>query len=366
MSAQDVLDWVDRRFVCGSLTVEHGDTVRTFQFDSGYVTGASSNDPAEHLGQLLIRAGHIDEETLNQAFVVQADTGVLLGKILLMTGAVNEGQLKQVMEHKIRDAVCDVLTWVEGTFQFERVGELPRVSEYEISVNLNTAIEYGQRRADEWREIREIIPSDDLVLRLVDADKVHRAGDSSQQKTVLTKLVDCVGRGMSVNQIVLESNGQRFGVASSLVTLVDRGALAVDSGEPEPAAAEPIGLSAGDLAAAARGRSANGDHSAALDLAREALQQAPDDPEVQKLFRELERSVFAQLSRDLLTTFRVPKLLKEASELEMLDLTDNERYLTGRIDGRWDLLSLMRVSPLREVEALITFKRLADRGIISL
>jgi hypothetical protein len=53
-------------------------------------------------------------------------------------------------------------------------------------------------------------------------------------------------------------------------------------------------------------------------------------------------------------------------ELEKLQLSAEERYLIGRIDGRWDLLSLMRVSPLREVEALITFQRLAERGVISL
>ena len=33
------------------------------------------------------------------------------------------------------------------------------------------------------------------------------------------------------------------------------------------------------------------------------------------------------------------------------ELSEAERYLTGRIDGRWDLLSLMRVSPLRQVDA---------------
>ena len=80
----------------------------------------------------------------------------------------------------------------------------------------------------------------------------------------------------------------------------------------------------------------------------------------------LERTVFAELSRDLLTSFRVPKLMVQRQELDRLELSDTERYLAGRVDGRWDLLSLMRVAPVREVEALITFKRLADRGIISL
>src|SRR5688572_25072833 len=45
MAMEDVLDWMDRRFVCGVLTVERGTQVRTFQLDSGYLTGSGSSDP---------------------------------------------------------------------------------------------------------------------------------------------------------------------------------------------------------------------------------------------------------------------------------------------------------------------------------
>jgi hypothetical protein len=144
---------------------------------------------------------------------------------------------------------------------------------------------------------------------------------------------------------------------------VGRGVLPVDQRQ---AARSAEAESAGDLAKAARGRAAGGDRIGALALAKRALEQEPEDPALQKLHRELERALLAELSRDLLTRYRVPRLLKTRDELAKLDMTDEERYLTGRIDGRWDLLSLMRVSPLREVEALVTFKRLADRGIISL
>jgi hypothetical protein len=45
-----------------------------------------------------------------------------------------------------------------------------------------------------------------------------------------------------------------------------------------------------------------------------------------------------------------------------LAFDDAERRLIGRIDG----LSLLQVTPLREVEILMACKRLAARGIISL
>lgn len=164
MPVEDLLDWIDRRFVCGNLTVERGQTVRTFHFDSGYVTGASSNDPSEYLGQLLINRGFIEETQLNEAFEVQADTGVLLGKILLMVGAVQEGHLRQVLEEKIRESLFDALSWAEGAFQFERAPELDSVSAFEVSVNLRTAIEDGAKRVTEWRELREIVPDDAVAF----------------------------------------------------------------------------------------------------------------------------------------------------------------------------------------------------------
>jgi hypothetical protein len=101
-------------------------------------------------------------------------------------------------------------------------------------------------------------------------------------------------------------------------------------------------------------------------MARMAVAGEPDNAAFQKLHRDLERSLFAELSRDLLASFRVPRLLVSRQEIERMELNEAERYLAGRVDGRWDLLSLLRGSQLRELDALITFKRLAERGIIAL
>jgi hypothetical protein len=109
-----------------------------------------------------------------------------------------------------------------------------------------------------------------------------------------------------------------------------------------------------------------GDRLGAFDLAGRAAALEPENRSAQELFRAAERALFAELSRELLASFRVPRLLVARTELDRIELSETERYLAGRVDGRWDLLSLMRASSVREAEALITFKRLADRGIIAL
>ena len=123
---------------------------------------------------------------------------------------------------------------------------------------------------------------------------------------------------------------------------------------------------ADQLESAARGRASGGDLEGALEMVSGALERQPDHEQVLGVYRDVERALFAELSRDLLSGFRVPKLAKSKEDREEEELTREERYLLGRIDGHWDLLSLIRVSPLREVDALLTLKRLADRGIISL
>jgi len=49
-----------------------------------------------------------------------------------------------------------------------------------------------------------------------------------------------------------------------------------------------------------------------------------------------------------------------------LNLLDLDLELAGRVDGRWDLLSLIRSSGVREAEALLAFSRLADAGVVEL
>lgn len=355
MPIADVLEWIDRRFVCGSLTVERAAVSRVFHFDSGYITSAGSNVAGERLGQVLMQRGAVTPEQLVEAFEVQADTGVALGKILLMVGAVSEDTLESALVDKIHYALGDAMSWSEGAFSFDPDDPSRAVSEYLVSVNLGDAVLRAAGQVQHRREIREVLPGDDVTFYVRDEEVLAM---------MEPELAEAIAGGHSARQMTLTRHGQWFDVMSELVDLVAAGAIGIERRRQhrgDESLSDPSVLEG-----AARGRANGGDRAGALELVASALESKPDDDEVRALFREIERSLFAELSRDLLSSFRVPKLLKSQEELASLELNEAERYLTGRIDGRWDLLSLLRVSPLREVEALITFKRLADRGIISI
>jgi hypothetical protein len=286
---------------------------------------------------------------------VQADTGVALGKILLMVGAVDEATLADTLVLKVAEALADSISWAEGTFQFEPDEAGRSVSEFEISLNLPAAIGAALDEKARRRALRERFPNDDVRFFIKETTAV--------EGVEIPGLIDAISLGTSLGQLVLANHGQRYLVGAALIDLLDRGAIGIDRRGPT----RPADLREPEqLQGAARGRAAGGDRAGALALVSRALVDDPDNEETLALHRELERSLFAELSRDLLGEFRVPKLLKSRKELDGLELSDAERYLAGRIDGRWDLLSLLRVAPLREVDALLTFKRLADRGIISL
>jgi len=47
-------------------------------------------------------------------------------------------------------------------------------------------------------------------------------------------------------------------------------------------------------------------------------------------------------------------------------LTSEESFLVTRINGRWDVKSILTITPMKEIQALRIIKRLLDRNIIAL
>jgi hypothetical protein len=361
MSIADVFDWLRRRNLRGELTLDRAAHTRRFQVADGHVTGASSTDPAEYLGQILINAGVLTEEQLREAYASQSSDGILLGKILAVGGVVSEGALRQAIDLKIRESFYDALAWGEGTFQFDLHGDAPRPLEIEVAVPIEALVAEGTVRVETWKKLRIEIPSDECRFFVPDRGWLDKAKPGSPSALILGDVV----RGLTVREICLARHALPFPIYQRLSELMARGIIQLDR-RSEVRAQPVVALPAPALIDAARGRARGGDRTGALDLARQALALAPESEAIKQAYAEIERGLFAELSRQMLSRFRVPRLLKSREELAQESLSAEERYLVDRIDGRWDLLSLMRVSPLREVEALITFSRLADRGLITL
>jgi hypothetical protein len=353
MPAGDLLEWAARRDRRGELTVERGDMTRKLLVGDGKITGTSSNNPAEYLGQLLLNSRLITENTLREAHA-SLGSGLSLGMILMARG-LREDALRTALETKVREGLFDLLSWTDGLFSFnDEAPPVPGV-EYEIAMPIPTLLAEAASRVAEWIRIRAQIPDDSTRFFLLPEARHWPA----------TPILRDVGRGMSVRELMLEHHSLPFPMYQELEELLTRGLIRTDRRVAKRLASDRQ-LPPAEQMLAARGRARGGDKTGALVMARQALQAAPNDEGLKGAYAAIERQVFAELSRTLLSRYRVPKLLKSQEELAGEELTAEERYFVGRIDGRWDLLSLMRVSPLREVEALLTLQQLATRGVISL
>ncbi len=375
MSIEDVLDWIDRRALGGTLRLVRGKVERKLEVAGGKVTGVSSDDPAEYLGQLLVNAGVLDEDGLRRAYLARGAASWTasgprtaprrsLGRTLVDLGLVGEAALREVLEAKVTECVTDALSWSDGAFEWTPVAPdaAPRAAELSIAMPLRALLESGRERAAEWRRLRALIPGDEQRFWIPRAEVAEGLAADSDEALILA----CVRRELTVREIALERHAARFTIWRKLGELIDRGWIRIDRRRTTRPPGGTVARDPETLIAAALGRRTSGDKEGALAHAKQALDAAPHDERIRKAYHDIERTLFAELSRSLLGKYRVPRLVKRAQDLEGLELTPEERYFVGRIDGRWDLLSLMRVSPLREAEALITLQKLAARGVITL
>jgi Domain of unknown function (DUF4388) len=353
MAIEDVLEWGVRRKVTGVLTAERAGRVHVVALDGGNVLWASSNQPEEQLGQILLATGEVAEAGLTDALSVRAETQVLLGRILLMVGAADEDAVVEAVCAKIRETISELVTWTDGTFELEpRAASLAGVT---ASIPLDVCLTVARRRVGRWAQIRGVVPTDGarFFARATDPPPIDSPVDRA------TVWAMAIG-GTSAAGIAAAARGERFAALDALAQLIDAGALGIER-RTGPRTESPRELAAGAL-----GRLRTGDRAVALEMAERARLQAPDDPEVRAAYAAAERARVAEVARSLLARHRVPRLRRSPAELEKLDLSDVERRLVHRIDGRWDLLSLVRTASVREAEALLALARLAERGVVEL
>jgi hypothetical protein len=60
----------------------------------------------------------------------------------------------------------------------------------------------------------------------------------------------------------------------------------------------------------------------------------------------------------------VPKIVIHAEALAKKDIEPQEGFVLSRINGLWDIQSILSICPFREADSLRMIKKLWDNGII--
>jgi hypothetical protein len=359
MPVDDVFEWAARRQVTGRLVVERDDVVRTFWLAEGAGVWETSNVPEEQLGQILLRSELVDERQLAAALDARAQSNVTFGKFLVMAGSVTEADLAAILTIKVREALCEVGAWSDGWFDFD-AGEVPASNRIAVAVDLPTCVMLARKRMPRWAAIRQVIRTDTLAFAIRDRAAVVVTATGRVDGP---RLLDALDGGVTAGDAIAALAGERFAVLDVLTDLVTAGAIVIDADRGR----RDLGRSTPQqLAAAIVARTADGDRAGALAMAAQAIAAVPGDPEIRRLYKVAERARVTEVARALLARHQVPRLRRSPGELDALGLSDVEQRLARRVDGRWDLLSLVRSSPFGEVPTLLAFAALAERGIIAL
>jgi len=373
MTLPDLLQWASRGQKTGTLALSNEGLTKRIYLRDGIIVGSSSNDPRDYLGQVLLSEGLISEQQLKEAIDLQARTRVMLGRIVVQWNLVSESRVAAVLRQKAEETIYSLFLWTDATFEFTD-GALPPGEQVMISVQVEEVLLEGVRRYDTSCKIRELLPNNHLILVKTGRLLAHDIATKAFAK----KLFDLVDGRRSIADIVLESHSAEFNVCQVLYVFVQHGYAAVATQPesvadgsssqgpsaashpgPTPAALEPV-------LKAARLHLDRGEYEAALILLDSIRDEGVRNPELAALTVTAEQYFVERAYRHYLPPGKIPILKRPLESLVGDNLSPAEGFLVSRVNGSWDLRSIMSISPLREVDALRALKRLRERGIIDL
>jgi len=425
MPLPDLMQWLGNALKTGTLRVEHERVTITVRLRDGRVVGSSSDDPPQRLGQFLLARNSITEEQLRQALHINEDTKQLLGQTLVEMGALTAEELLAQLTEKAEEIIHSLFDWRDAVFRFEETVD-DRDDVFPVDLRVDDVLLRGLQRFDEMTQIREVFTDDGIVLAYTKKppgpeifdDEASRGMYSAidGERTLRDIRLHVHGTEYQVNCFLFDIFEKQYVEIAGHKPIATRNTpaappaaiellpdlddlpdldLSPSSAEPEPApelsvstlrpaadspaaapgaaattaappAAKPVREYAADSLGAATQLLDQGQFEQAL-IAFEALYKAnPGDDALRRLTAEAEMAFIDHAYTNDLPPDQIPLLTRPVEKMASESLTPQEFFMLSRIDGSWDIKSIIQVAPFREVEALRTLIRMIDMGVIEL
>jgi hypothetical protein len=362
MSLPDLLQWLASNQATGTLVVSDGQVEKSIFFRSGRVISSASSEPTEYLGHFLVSHRFISESDLAEAVREQETSGALLGHVLVERGAISHEDLDRMLILKSEESLFELFNWQQGDFQF-RDDELPPYEMVPISLDVTSLLLEGMQRQDEWVRIREVVPSA-LAVPVAVRDPLHGVDHSEPRVRAVLRAID---DDRSIEDICLETHTSEYMVSKVVWDRVRAGVLKVVRPRlvPQPVVEAGVGDASG-LLERARALVESDDYDLAARHLRAAGSLEPHDHLLRQTVRAVEADIRDRLQADGLADDAVPRLARPLEELSNEGLAPEEGFVLSRINGTSDVASIVKISPLAELEARLVFWKLVNAGIVTL
>jgi Domain of unknown function (DUF4388) len=343
---------LDRTLLTGTLRLERGAIRRAFHFRDGFLVAESSNEPREHLAQVLSQLNILDVETSAAAFEAARGVGLPLGAFLIERGFVPRPRLVEALSHKAQEAFFDCYTWDSG-----ELGLVPDELPDDLGVSLRLPLGALHRdalaRLREWRTFRQTFPSNDCTFR------VHRHIAVDWRSATEEELVVLAEKGATLGELLTSGSEGQLVAARRLVQLYRRGVLSPRMPQ-RPVIGDAPDLSR--LIALARTLLSEEKFEAAAAVAAQAIESAPC-PEASTLYREAEERMGSMIGPELAA-------LEGRVQVEALphplpsQITAADLYFHSLLRSSPSLRHALSRSPAGELAAFHSLRRLMSSGLV--
>jgi Domain of unknown function (DUF4388) len=360
MSLPDILQWIATGRKTGTLHLERRSINKRIIFSEGNIFSSWSNDPRESLGQFLIRDRHVTEEQLFRALLAQEKEGRLLGSILVSEGTLTEDKLKKTLNAKVEETIYDLFLWTEGRFEFKD-NEVPEDVLIHVEMPVTRVILEGIRRVDEWERIRKAFPSMRTTFRVKwiphaveDPDERHAMGLAAAGKTIA--------------EIGLDMHRSLFEAAALMFDLLNRGAVQVDKVEEDPkdaAVDDPLPAIKERLTQAYQ-HLQDRRYDDAVAAYEEVLKLDRLNQNAKKGLVAVSEARGRERALKSVPLEKIPVLKMDIVTLTKENFEPQEGFVLSRVNGEWDVKSILKLCPMGEEAALLIFARLLERKVIEL
>jgi hypothetical protein len=363
MSVPDLLQFLAQSRKTGTLKFSRNKVIKQIYFDGGMIVGSQTNDPKEYLGQVLLHYGKIEEPQLQEAMEVQRKSGGKLGEILVSLGYLKEADVTSLLQTRTLEIIYDLFHWKEAHFEFFDNEPVPE-DLARIQVDPNNVVMEGIYRVDEMSRYREAIPSDRSVLELCQGWTA-----SVNLGKEVRQILFYVEKRMPVVDICYHMHSSRFHVYGQLFELVSKGVARVNGEAPVAPRVEttPNGMpeTVNEMIWAARAALDEDKPDKSLSIVHLILEKEPKNTDAQALLVAAEAKFAKQLYASDVPHNGVPKIIVPLEGLELESLGAQEGFVLSRINGEWDIQSILSICPFREADSLRMIKTLLDKGIIA-
>jgi tetratricopeptide (TPR) repeat protein len=362
MPLPDLLQWLAYSQKTGILILSKGEIVKEIYFQKGKIVASSSNDPREYFGQFLLSFGKISENQLIEAFKKQAQSGVKIGRILVNEGFLEESEVQKYLRIKAEETIYDLFVWGDkGEFKFfnDATAEGNAVP---IEMEVTSILMEGTRRSDEWSRIKKVFPSQNVIVKII-PENLNR---DVLEDPVYNRVIQLLENPRRIADLCLAFHSSDFAVYKTLFDLYTFSIIEVElteeveQKEEEKIKDEEIRI----LSNQALKEYNSGEFEKAIQIFKHILSLEPNHSfarmMIQKSYDEIKDSL---ISSDF-TIEHIPYLKRTITPLDEFNFTPQENYILSRINGINSVQSIIRISPILELQALMIFKKLAKDNLI--